>query len=285
MQGEALPLRERGHGRSGSATQRGVGARRGSSSPTACSRWTATIAPSSPTSATWRSKYHAIVVVDDCHATGFMGNGGRGTHEHAGRHGSRRRHHRHARQGAWRRERRLRSGRAAIIAWLRQRSRPYLFSNTIAPAVAATTLAVLDLLESSPPRAGNSRRSLAWFRARLTADGFRIVPGEHPIIPVMIGDAALAVRVADRLLGSASTRSASRIRSCRWARRASARRCARRTRARCSRRRPRHLRKRDGNSASSASEEPMQALIKSRREPGIWLGELPKPEPGPSMTC
>jgi glycine C-acetyltransferase len=92
------------------------------------------------------------------------------------------------------------SGRAAIIAWLRQRSRPYLFSNTIAPVVAATTLAVLDLLESSPAPRRQLAENAAWFRARLTADGFRIVPGEHPIIPVMIGDAALAVRMADRLL-------------------------------------------------------------------------------------
>ena len=92
------------------------------------------------------------------------------------------------------------SGRAPIIAWLRQRSRPYLFSNTIAPVVAATTLAVLDLLESSPAPRRQLAENAAWFRARLTADGFRIVPGEHPIIPVMIGDAALAVRMADRLL-------------------------------------------------------------------------------------
>jgi glycine C-acetyltransferase len=92
------------------------------------------------------------------------------------------------------------SGRAAIIGWLRQRSRPYLFSNTIAPVVAATTLAVLDLLESSPAPRRQLAENAAWFRARLTADGFHIVPGEHPIIPVMIGDAALAVRMADRLL-------------------------------------------------------------------------------------
>jgi glycine C-acetyltransferase len=92
------------------------------------------------------------------------------------------------------------SGRASIVAWLRQRSRPYLFSNTIAPVVAATTLAVVDLIDGSP---GLRRRLLdnaAWFRGELGSLGFRLVPGEHPIIPVMIGDAALAVRMANRLL-------------------------------------------------------------------------------------
>jgi glycine C-acetyltransferase len=92
------------------------------------------------------------------------------------------------------------SGRAAIIGWLRQRSRPYLFSNTIAPVVAATTLAVLDLLESDSAPRSRLAENAAWFRARLAAEGFRLVPGEHPIIPVMLGDAALAGRMADRLL-------------------------------------------------------------------------------------
>ena len=90
--------------------------------------------------------------------------------------------------------------RAPVVAWLRQRSRPYLFSNTIAPVVAATTLAVLDLLESDPAPRRRLTENAAWFRGRLAAEGFRLVPGEHPIIPVMIGDAALAVRMADRLL-------------------------------------------------------------------------------------
>ena len=92
------------------------------------------------------------------------------------------------------------SGRAPIVAWLRQRSRPYLFSNSIAPVVAATTLAVLDLLESSAAPREQLAANASWFRAQLAAAGFRLQPGEHPIIPVMIGDAALAVRMADRLL-------------------------------------------------------------------------------------
>ena len=91
-------------------------------------------------------------------------------------------------------------GGHAIVAWLRQRSRPYLFSNTIAPVVAATTLAVLAMLESTPAPRRQLAENAAWFRARLDALGFRVVPGEHPIIPVMLGDAALAVRMADRLL-------------------------------------------------------------------------------------
>jgi glycine C-acetyltransferase len=145
-------------------------------------------------------RHGATVIVDDSHATGFMGPGGRGTHEHCGVTG------RvdiltgtlgKALGGA---SGGYVSGRAAVIGWLRQRSRPYLFSNTIAPVVAATTLAVLDLLESDPAPRRQLAGNAAWFRARLAAEGFDLVPGEHPIIPVMLGDAALAVRMADRLL-------------------------------------------------------------------------------------
>jgi len=145
-------------------------------------------------------RHGATVIVDDSHATGFMGTGGRGTHEHCGVMG------RvdiltgtlgKALGGA---SGGYVSGRAAVIGWLRQRSRPYLFSNTVAPVVAATTLAVLDLLESDPAPRRRLAENAAWFRARIAAEGFRLVPGEHPIIPVMIGDAALAVRMADRLL-------------------------------------------------------------------------------------
>ena len=145
-------------------------------------------------------RYQATVVVDDSHATGFMGAGGRGTHEHCGVMG------RvdiltgtlgKALGGA---SGGYVSGRQPVINWLRQRSRPYLFSNTIAPVVAATTLAVLDLIESAPELRRRLAENACWFREQVTALGFRLVPGEHPIIPVMIGDAALAVRMADRLL-------------------------------------------------------------------------------------
>jgi glycine C-acetyltransferase len=145
-------------------------------------------------------RYRATVVVDDSHATGFMGAGGRGTHEHCGVMG------RidiltgtlgKALGGA---SGGYVSGRQPVIDWLRQRSRPYLFSNTIAPVVAATTLTVLDLIESAPELRQRLGENASWFREQMTALGFRLVPGEHPIIPVMIGDAALAVRMADRLL-------------------------------------------------------------------------------------
>ena len=145
-------------------------------------------------------RYRATVVVDDSHAVGFMGAGGRGTHEHCGVMG------RvdvltgtlgKALGGA---SGGYVAGRGAVIGWLRQRSRPYLFSNTIAPVVAATTLAVLDLLESSADLRRRLAENASWFRAQMTGLGFRLVPGEHPIIPVMVGDAALAGRMADRLL-------------------------------------------------------------------------------------
>jgi len=146
------------------------------------------------------ARHRATVIVDDSHATGFMGRSGRGTHEHCGVMG------RvdiltgtlgKALGGA---SGGYVSGPAAVVGWLRQRSRPYLFSNTVAPVVAATTLAVLDLLQSDPVPRRRLAENAAWFRARLAAKGFDLVPGEHPIVPVMLGDAALAVRMADRLL-------------------------------------------------------------------------------------
>jgi glycine C-acetyltransferase len=144
--------------------------------------------------------YGALTMIDECHATGVLGANGRGTHEHCGvlgridvitgTFGK-------ALGGAMGG---FTAGRAPLVETLRQRSRPYLFSNTVAPVVAATTLAVLDLLEGTPAPRRQLAENAAWFRARLAADGFRLLPGEHPIIPVMIGDAALAVRMADRLL-------------------------------------------------------------------------------------
>ena len=145
-------------------------------------------------------RYSASVVVDDSHATGFMGAGGRGTHEHCGVMG------RvdiltgtlgKALGGA---SGGFVSGRAAVIGWLRQRSRPYLFSNSIAPVVAATTLRVLDMLEASPAPRRQLADNAAWFRERLTLLGFTLAGGGHPIIPVMLGDATLAGRMAERLL-------------------------------------------------------------------------------------
>jgi glycine C-acetyltransferase len=145
-------------------------------------------------------KYDALVMVDDSHATGFMGPSGRGTPEHAG--------------VAQRVDiitstlgKALGGGsggfvaaRREVIEWLRQRSRPYLFSNSIPPVVAAATLAVLDLLEESPQLRAQLFDNTRFFRQGLSAAGFDLKAGEHPIIPVMLGDAALAARTADALL-------------------------------------------------------------------------------------
>jgi glycine C-acetyltransferase len=92
------------------------------------------------------------------------------------------------------------SGRAEIVELLRQRSRPYLFSNSLAPSITATALAALDLLDSSGELLTRLRDNTALFRSRMTEAGFDLLPGEHPIIPVMIGDAAKAGRMADLLL-------------------------------------------------------------------------------------
>jgi len=145
-------------------------------------------------------RYSAIVVVDDSHATGFMGANGHGTPEHCGVAG------RvdiltgtlgKALGGA---SGGYTSGRREVIEWLRQRSRPYLFSNSVAPVVAATTLRVLELLDSMPELRSRLWDNAAHFRRRMQELGFDLVPGEHPIIPVMLGDAPLAVRMAERLL-------------------------------------------------------------------------------------
>jgi glycine C-acetyltransferase len=92
------------------------------------------------------------------------------------------------------------AGSSDAVAWLRQRSRPYLFSNSIPPVVAATSLAVLDLVEQGAPLRAQLAANAARFRAGLQAAGFELLPGSHPIIPVMLHDAALAVRMAERLL-------------------------------------------------------------------------------------
>jgi glycine C-acetyltransferase len=145
-------------------------------------------------------QYDALVMVDDSHAVGFTGPTGRGTPELfgvtdrvdvvTGTLGK-------ALGGA---SGGYTSGRAEIVEMLRQRSRPYLFSNSLAPAITATTLAALDLLESSGELLTRLRDNTALFRARMTDAGFDLLPGEHPIIPVMIGDAALAGRMAELLL-------------------------------------------------------------------------------------
>lgn len=145
-------------------------------------------------------KYGALVVVDDSHAVGFMGKTGRGTPEHCGVMG------RvdlitgtlgKALGGA---SGGYTSGRGAIIELLRQRSRPYLFSNTLAPAIAGASLRVLELLSASTALRDKLAANTEFFRAGLGQLGFTVLPGTHPICPVMLGDAALATRFADAML-------------------------------------------------------------------------------------
>ena len=145
-------------------------------------------------------KYNALVMVDDSHAVGFMGKTGRGTHEHCdvmgridiitGTLGK-------ALGGA---SGGYTSSRKEIIELLRQRSRPYLFSNTLCPSIAGASLEALRLLKTSTQLRDTLEANTCWFRAAMTAAGFQIVPGEHPIVPVMLGDAALASKFADAML-------------------------------------------------------------------------------------
>jgi len=145
-------------------------------------------------------KYRALVMVDDSHATGFIGARGRGTHELRGVIGRI-----DILTGTLGKALGGASGgyvaaRKEIVAWLRQRSRPYLFSNSIAPVVAAGTLRVLDLLESSTLLSERLHANARHFRAGMQALGFDLLPGEHPIIPIMLGEAPLAARLAERML-------------------------------------------------------------------------------------
>ena len=145
-------------------------------------------------------QYGALTMIDDCHASGFLGDTGRGTHEHhdvmgridiiTGTLGK-------ALGGA---SGGFTSGRKEIVGWLRQRSRPYLFSNSVAPTIVAASIAVLDLLENDPSLRSTLHKNAAYFRSKMSALGFDLKPGSHPIIPVMLGDAKLASEMADRLL-------------------------------------------------------------------------------------
>lgn len=145
-------------------------------------------------------RYDALVMVDDSHAVGFMGRSGRGTHEHCnvmsrvdiitGTLGK-------ALGGA---SGGYTSGRREIIEFLRQRSRPYLFSNTLAPAIAGASLKVLELLTQSTELRDKLEANTQFFRNGMAQLGFNILPGTHPICPVMLGDAALAAKFADAML-------------------------------------------------------------------------------------
>jgi glycine C-acetyltransferase len=145
-------------------------------------------------------QYKALVMVDDSHAVGFMGDSGRGTAEYCkvmgridiytGTLGK-------ALGGA---SGGYTSGKQELITWLRQRSRPYLFSNSLAPVVTATSIKVLELLESNSNLLETLRDNSRYFRAAMTNQGFNLIPGDHAIIPIMLGDAKLAAAMADELL-------------------------------------------------------------------------------------
>jgi glycine C-acetyltransferase len=145
-------------------------------------------------------RHDAMVMIDDCHATGFLGATGRGTHEYrdvmgridiiTGTLGK-------ALGGA---SGGYTSGRREVIEWLRQRSRPYLFSNTLMPVIAATSLKVLELLADGAELRRQLWENTVYCRRGLTDLGFELLPGEHPIIPVMLGEAQLAADMAERLL-------------------------------------------------------------------------------------
>jgi glycine C-acetyltransferase len=145
-------------------------------------------------------KYDAMVMIDECHATGFLGKTGRGTHEYrnvmgrvdiiTGTLGK-------AMGGA---SGGFTAARQEIVDMLRQRSRPYLFSNTVAPAIVGASIKVIDLLSASTHLRDKLERNTQFFRKAMTAAGFDIIPGEHPITPIMLYDAPLAQEFASRLL-------------------------------------------------------------------------------------
>jgi glycine C-acetyltransferase len=145
-------------------------------------------------------KYDALVMIDDSHAVGVLGHQGRGTHEYrdvmgridiiTGTLGK-------ALGGA---SGGYTSGRKEIIEMLRQRSRPYLFSNTLAPAIVATSLKVLDILSSSTELRDKLQDNTCYFREQIAKLGLDVLPGEHPIVPIMLGDAVLAQKMAEKLL-------------------------------------------------------------------------------------
>jgi len=141
-----------------------------------------------------------MVMVDDSHAVGFMGETGRGTPEHFGVS-----HRIDILTGTLGKALGGASGgytaaSSAIVSWLRQRSRPYLFSNSLAPMIAETSIAVLERLERDNQLIQKLKTNSAYFRQGLTRLGFKLIPGEHAIIPVMLGDAVLAGRMSELLL-------------------------------------------------------------------------------------
>ena len=145
-------------------------------------------------------RHDSLVMVDDSHAVGFMGANGRGTHEHHGVMGRIDAITGTLGKALGGASGGYVSGRKELVAMLRQRSRPYLFSNSVPPPIVAGSLKVLELIRSAGELRQRLRDNTAFFRQRMTEARFDILPGEHPIVPVMVGDAALAARTAELML-------------------------------------------------------------------------------------
>jgi glycine C-acetyltransferase len=145
-------------------------------------------------------KYDAIVMIDECHSSGFLGKSGRGTHEYRGVMGRIDIITGTLGKAVGGASGGFTSGKKEIIEMLRQRSRPYLFSNTVAPSIVGASIAVLDMLSSTTELRDKLEANTKYFRSKMTEAGFDIKPGDHPIVPIMLYDAVLAQKFAARLL-------------------------------------------------------------------------------------
>ena len=145
-------------------------------------------------------RYDAIIMIDECHSSGFLGKTGRGTHEYRGVMGKIDIITGTLGKALGGASGGFTSGRKEIIEILRQRSRPYLFSNTLAPSIVGASIAVLDMLTETTDLRDKLERNTQYFRTKMTAAGFDIKPGDHPIVPIMLYDAVLAQKMAARLL-------------------------------------------------------------------------------------
>ncbi|MGY6523544.1 MAG: glycine C-acetyltransferase [Mongoliitalea sp.] len=145
-------------------------------------------------------KYNALVMSDECHSTGFMGKTGRGVHEHCGVMGKMDIITGTLGKALGGASGGFTSGRKEIIDLLRQRSRPYLFSNTLAPSITGASIAVFDLLSETTELRDKLESNTQYFRAKMTEAGFDIKPGEHAIVPIMLYDAVLSQQMAEKLL-------------------------------------------------------------------------------------
>jgi glycine C-acetyltransferase len=145
-------------------------------------------------------KYDAIVMIDESHASGFLGKTGRGTHEYRGVMGRIDMITGTLGKALGGASGGFTSGRKEIVDMLRQKSRPYLFSNSLAPSIVGASIAVLDMLSETTELRDKLERNTKYFRSKMTEAGFDIKPGEHPIVPIMLYDAVLAATFATRLL-------------------------------------------------------------------------------------